>query len=104
MPPPARHPECGTQLRPDVRAALPADSKLDWIVKTLSVEERAEMGTELLTVGTQACRTGNLSELAEAVLSWEATAEEIEDSRGQPAPAIYSASRGEQPADLEELD
>lgn len=102
-------PTAGTQssrvrdigLPDSIRAALPNDSKIQWIVQTVSASDQAEMATDLLRASTEACRTGRLWELAEVVLSWEATAEETEDSRS--GAGISGEGRVEEPVDLDEL-
>lgn len=88
-------------LRAELRGALPSDSKVEWVIQALSVNDRAEVGSEFLRVGTRACRSGHLAELAELILSWEATAEEAEDIRT--LPSVRSVAPPEKPVDLGEL-
>jgi hypothetical protein len=97
-----RHEIVQLGLPAELRTALPAETKVDWVVQTLSEHDRAEMGSELLRAATHACRTAQLEGLAEAILSWEATAEEIEDSRTQSG-TCGNDTAGE-PVSFEELE
>jgi hypothetical protein len=89
-------------LPPELRTALPTESKVEWVLMILPERDRADMGSELFRIAARTCRTGQLPELAQAILSWEATAEEIEDSRGQSN--VKSDGQAETPIDLEELE
>jgi len=80
---------------------LPSDQKVTWIIETLAENDRAIMGVELLRATVRACRTGDLFQLVERILSWEATAEEIAD--GQNPEAIRDTGEPETPMGLDEL-
>lgn len=90
------------KLRPELKEAVPNEAKVEWVIGTLPPSDRADMGSELLRAGVRACKSGALTELAELIVSWEATAEEIEDSRMQEG--VKDIGRGADPVDIEELE
>lgn len=89
-------------LRPKLKEAIPNEAKVEWVIGTLPPSDRADMGSELLRAGVRACKSGALTELVELIVSWEATAEEIEDSRTQEG--VKDIGRGADPVDIEELE
>ena len=88
-------------LGPELKEAIPNEAKVEWVIETLPPSDRADMGSELLRAGVRACKSGTLVELAELIVSWEGTAEEIEDSRTQAG--VRDSGRGADPVDIEEL-
>jgi hypothetical protein len=97
----SRHDIRELALSDDLRGAMPSDSKVAWVVATLSTKHLAEMGAELLRISAHACRRGELQDLAEAIVSWEATAEEIAD--GRMAGIAGDSTVSEEPVTIEDL-
>lgn len=60
---------------------LPSPEKVDWVLGAIPSDTKIAMADELYRLSVQACASGDLSALQNGVLSWEATAEEISDSR-----------------------
>lgn len=81
---------------------FPSNEKISWMLGALSSDDKAVMAEELLRAGVVACRAHDVSPLAAAIRSWEATAEELAD-REQPETIADARNDDEPPLTIEEL-
>lgn len=86
----------GTQFRD----LLPSPDKSEWVLRHLGVDDKRAMAEDLFRVSVEVCRTRDLRPLENAVLSWEATAEESVDTRRE---GVRDEGETDTPASIDEL-
>jgi hypothetical protein len=79
---------------------LPHRDKSEWVLQHLGSENKLAMADDLFRVAVDVCRSRDLRPLENAVLSWEATAEELADANGA---SIRDEGESDTPIPLDEL-
>lgn len=79
---------------------VPGQEKSEWVLRRLGIEDKVSMAEDLFRIALEVCRTRDLRPLENAVLSWEATAEEVADTRSA---GVRDEGDDDAPVSLDEL-